>query len=565
MCPIVALSALAVQRNAALSEDAIQAALTQSARAASDTADAYLAEAENELAAVAAVADQSSDAEKPLLFGGLYLQSRNFLNIFTVDDKGQGTSALFFDNWVMPSLAPAALLPSGTVSISSVTYPGVGKYPSIIVAVPQSDAHGKPTGAIVGFLSLGRLQVALQSSVGSSSVLLLDEGGRVIGQPDLAHLSETVVSASYPPLVASQSGSQHGVVEFSQEGGDWLAGYSRLAMVPWTAIISAPRTEAGVAGLLAESGLLLLATAAIGSVIAAYLLSRWVLRPLARLTDAARSLAMGDLSVRAVSSNADETHELAIAFNSMADGLTETIANLNGQRVKITEQAQDLRRLLERTVHIQEVERNRLAVDIHDDVTQLMVGVMFELDSIRLGTNEPVLADRLDHASDRVRKAIAVMRRLIFDLKPGDLTQVGLVAALENLVADTFDDAPIESRIDVEGQMSQLTPDAQITMYRVAQEALANVRQHSGARKVVVRMCQTVAGAELYVSDDGRGFWFDLRPPAPETHLGLTAMNERAQSVGGQLKIVSKPGAGTTVSLFIPTPAEPRPEEPRDV
>jgi two-component system sensor histidine kinase UhpB len=132
-------------------------------------------------------------------------------------------------------------------------------------------------------------------------------------------------------------------------------------------------------------------------------------------------------------------------------------------------------------------------------------------------------------------------------LRPTALDDLGLAAAIEGQVGRLGGE--IETGLEVEGGFSDLGGDAQLVVYRVAQEALSNAARHSGAGRVEVRLRRTEAGGvRLEVGDDGRGFAFD----ESERGLGIGGMRERALLIGAELTIESRPAKGTTVRLDVP-------------
>ena len=132
-------------------------------------------------------------------------------------------------------------------------------------------------------------------------------------------------------------------------------------------------------------------------------------------------------------------------------------------------------------------------------------------------------------------------------LRPTALDDLGLAAAIAGLV-ERLGEGEIKATIAIDGDFSDLSDDAQLVVYRVAQEGLLNAARHSGAARVAVALRRGPEGVELTVADDGRGFAF----AESERGLGIGGMRERALLVGGDLTIESRPGAGTTVRLTIP-------------
>jgi len=195
----------------------------------------------------------------------------------------------------------------------------------------------------------------------------------------------------------------------------------------------------------------------------------------------------------------------------------------------------------------QEEERARVARDLHDEVNQSLTGLLLRLEAAREAAPpslEPELAETKALANQAMRELLSLARQL----RPTALDDLGLAAAIAGLV-DRLGEGEIETTIEVVGDFSDLSDDAQLVVYRVAQEALSNAARHSGAAHVAVLLRRGPEGVELSVVDDGRGFAF----AESERGLGIGGMRERALLVGGELTIESRPDAGTTVRLQVPT------------
>jgi two-component system sensor histidine kinase UhpB len=197
-------------------------------------------------------------------------------------------------------------------------------------------------------------------------------------------------------------------------------------------------------------------------------------------------------------------------------------------------------------LHAQEEERARVARDLHDEVNQSLTGLLLRLEAARSAAPpslEPELAETKKLANQAMRELLDLARRL----RPTALDDLGLAAAIAGLV-ERLGEGEIEGTVQIEGDFSDLGDDAQLVVYRVAQESLSNAARHAGAAHVAVTLRRDTKGVELTVADDGRGFAF----AESERGLGIGGMRERALLVEGELTIESRPDAGTTVRLTIP-------------
>jgi signal transduction histidine kinase len=195
-------------------------------------------------------------------------------------------------------------------------------------------------------------------------------------------------------------------------------------------------------------------------------------------------------------------------------------------------------------------ERQRLARELHDSVSQALYGIAL---------NASAADELLEAAPDRTRgllqdvlhladAGLAELRALIFELRPESLEREGLVGALEKQVAAVRARHGLDVRLDA-GEEPDLPQPAKEALYRVAQEALQNAVKHARARTLDVVLELQDGQVRLIVADDGRGFHPDGEFPG---HLGLESMRERAAAVGGTLEIHSSPGKGTRLRARIP-------------
>lgn len=205
-------------------------------------------------------------------------------------------------------------------------------------------------------------------------------------------------------------------------------------------------------------------------------------------------------------------------------------------------------------------ERTRLAREIHDTLAQQLTGIVLQLEAAE------VFLDR-DHgrarqvvvgARDQARSALDEARRSVWDLRPTPLDQTGLAAALGQEARHWQGRTGISVRVRSRGIPAALTvdPRSEVALFRIAQEALANVAQHSHAGRVDIGLEVHDGTLRLSVEDDGDGFDVASRPPG---RFGLVGMAERARLAGATLEIDSAAGAGTRVSVQLPLPALPVP------
>jgi PAS domain S-box-containing protein len=209
--------------------------------------------------------------------------------------------------------------------------------------------------------------------------------------------------------------------------------------------------------------------------------------------------------------------------------------------------------LVQRLVTAQEEERLRIANDIHDDSIQLMtaVGVRLAILRNKLGKSEE--AQSVEKLEQTVQEAIVRLRHLIFELRPAALDREGLAPALREYLETTHrDGAP---RVSLHDKLeAEPSPETRVLLYRLAQEALTNVRKHARAARVDIELVPERGGTHVTVADDGVGFDPEAVVEVTPGNLGLISMRERATLAGGWSRVTSSPGAGTTVEFWIPEP-----------
>jgi two-component system sensor histidine kinase UhpB len=195
----------------------------------------------------------------------------------------------------------------------------------------------------------------------------------------------------------------------------------------------------------------------------------------------------------------------------------------------------------------QESERARVARDLHDEANQALTGVLLRLQATAEHAPAELRAE-LRETQGVATQAMEELLRLARELRPAALDDLGLVAALETLVADFGRRAGVDAAFTAaSGALDVLAEDAQLVVYRVVQEGLSNVARHSGARRVRVSAVREDSATVVRIDDDG--FGFDARTTA--RGLGLTGMRERAVLAGGRVAVLSVPGEGTLVELRI--------------
>jgi signal transduction histidine kinase len=210
------------------------------------------------------------------------------------------------------------------------------------------------------------------------------------------------------------------------------------------------------------------------------------------------------------------------------------------------------RELTELARHLQSVredERSRLARELHDELGGLLTAAKLDVARVksRLKGGPPEIFERIGHLAASLDAGIALKRRIIEDLQPSTLTNLGLTPALEVLCGE------FSRRLEIQVQSSfdevELANDVRLTAYRVVQEGLTNIAKYASAKQVRVHLADDAPVARLLIQDDGVGF---DTARVPQVARGLAGMRFRVVSHGGRFDVKSQPGRGTTIEVLLP-------------
>ena len=219
-----------------------------------------------------------------------------------------------------------------------------------------------------------------------------------------------------------------------------------------------------------------------------------------------------------------------------------------------------LRALSRRLLEVQEEERGRLARDLHDDIGQALTALKIQLESLPRGAVENALRSRIDDCVETTRHTIERVRQLSLSLRPSQLDDLGLAAALRGHLDRQARVAGLVSHFDALEAPAEMAPDTETACFRVAQEAINNVLRHAQARNLWLHLAMVGGRLELSVRDDGCGFDVESvrRRAGAAGSLGLAGMEERVALVGGSFELRSLPGKGTVMLASFPLDAADR-------
>ena len=381
----------------------------------------------------------------------------------------------------------------------------------LILPARESDPRG---GAIAALLVPGRGALAgLVASYGTAAyaVDLVDANGR--------------------PLAVSRHGR-------ADPGDDPLAASVAVPGTSWSVRLAQPRSEAlasveALRRLLVGGSIVLMMVA----LLMAWGTARSIRQPVERLTRAAERLTHGGLETPIAGAGEDEIGRLAQALEALRRALQ-----------------QDERRglLLRRVLAVQEDERRRIARELHDQTTQELTALALQLDAA--ARSGGASAADLTSTRERVSGMIDEVHRLIHDLRPSMLDDLGLLPAIHWFATTHLSPHGIDVHVEMPDEAPAFDPVAATAVYRVVQEAITNVVRHANAEAVQVACSLSDATLTIEVEDDGRGFdpAAMSRPRQTGEGLGLLGMRERLALVGGRLTIDAAPGSGTRVVIEAP-------------
>lgn len=363
------------------------------------------------------------------------------------------------------------------------------------------------------------------------------------------------MNSSLSPILSLAQGSQSGVGQIDLGNKSMLATYAPLPEMGWLLLVLSPLSDVNaeaqaVSDAIRNDGLatvrntlftmgafFLIATLA--SVLLSY---RAINRPLHRLLEGVRSVTSGDLDVTVPVTSQDELGELAESFNKMTGELNRRTRQLSQTSSELAvKKAQVKVAALE--------ERQRLARELHDSVSQALYGIALGARTARalLERDPAKVAEPIDYVLSLAEAGLSEMRALIFELRPESLQNEGLVAALTK-IADAL---RARHKLEVVTDFCpepDISLDAKEMLYRIAQEASHNTAKHAAASHVELKMYCEDKQLTLIIHDNGKGFNPESDFPG---HLGLHSMRERVASLDGDMQIDSQPGGGTTITVHV--------------
>lgn len=296
------------------------------------------------------------------------------------------------------------------------------------------------------------------------------------------------------------------------------------------------------------------------------LIRTMVLAPLAKMDSSVRSIAGGDFAARVDVTRKDELGALAQTFNGMAARIQQYSSDLQKSKGELENQSEQMQQmaairgqLIDRLVSMEEEERRRIARELHDESGQALTIIMMNL--ARAADDLPADAvearNRLLETRRLAEQTLRDLKKLIYDLRPEVLDELGLVPALRSYARSHLEPLGFEVKLRFIGPKTRIPPRVEIVLFRVIQEAITNIIRHSAATRVEIELSTETDGSQVFamVEDNGRGFDVVSALTAPGS-WGLRGIRERVATVNGILTINSTPSQGTRIQVRIPLPEE---------
>ncbi|MCM2333421.1 MAG: HAMP domain-containing protein [Anaeromyxobacteraceae bacterium] len=410
---------------------------------------------------------------------------------------------------------------------------------------------------------------------------LIDAKGVVIASSEPRRTGATAECAAelLELLREKRTGAVKPVACPTPPGGAWrpreLVTFASLGSAPWGVVVRQSLDEAlpteGAIPWLAVLAILTAQLALAGAF--AWGAARSVTQPVGVLTHEAERIASGELAWPIPPLGEDEVGQLGEALDRMRRSIKGLVDRVEGANEalerRVLERTHELaeanvalrdreaarRELLRKVITAQEDERRRVARELHDQTTQSLAVLLMRIEraaeDIRQGRDPG-----LDEVKVLATWLLDDVHRLILDLRPGVLDDLGLLSAIRWYGERTLKERGVAVRCEF-GELGRLPPELETALFRMCQETLTNVARHAMATQVLVEVALEGREVHVTIEDDGKGFdqaEVARRPGRP--HWGLLGIAERAEILGGHATIDSSPGAGTRVDIRIPLPPE---------
>ena len=430
---------------------------------------------------------------------------------------------------------------TGSARISEPFSDPVNDHRSLLFAVPTPER-----GALVGLASFSHLGLpTMIDSLGTGRrgvTSLVDGRGVVLYHPDPDQEGQDIHQRA--GIAALLQGERGAAFHREPDGEEMVIGYAPVGLAGWGMVIHEPWGDA-VAPLMRVSEMtpIVLVLTAVAALLVIYFGMRYIIRPLQELEQKATRVAWGEFdAIQEPVGGIEEVETLRQTLNQMT-------SQIRGYQVA-------LRDYLAALTTAEEEERRRVARELHDETVQNLIALGHRVEMCEKAAEDPEqLAHRLEETRSLAAEALNSTRRLIYNLRPVYLEDLGLGAAVQALARDLEAEHGTPTiEVAVLGDSGRLEQDMELTAFRIVQEALANVIRHARAKTVQIQLEFGKEELVLTVRDDGIGF---AAPQAPQEmvhhgHFGLMGIHERALRFGGHLSLQSELEQSTTLIVTLP-------------
>jgi signal transduction histidine kinase len=292
-----------------------------------------------------------------------------------------------------------------------------------------------------------------------------------------------------------------------------------------------------------------------------------VVLPLSRLNERAKRIAQGDLTGSIEKEGQDEVRRLAESFETirsrletsqreLAEWSTELEKRVKQRTGQLEQRDKERDVLLNKVISAQEDERTRIARDLHDQIGQTLTGLVMQIGGAqaRLANDPETVKEQLITLGESASGAVEEVRRMMSDLRPSILDDMGLESAVGWYTETHLERQGITVVLDLQREKVPLSPNVEISAFRVCQEAITNVIKHANAKRVHISLDYNNGSLNGTIQDDGSGFELSTTQPGADGGwaVGILGMTERVNLLGGSLTIESNPDSGTAVKFEIP-------------
>lgn len=469
--------------------------------------------------------------------------------------------------------------PTGQVQDRATSGLILGRLPispttGVVLGRPLMGRDGRVAAILNASTRLDRLpRLETRDLPQGSVILILDERGVVLAHsPDYdVWVGRDLSDLAYVQQALRQRQGSGELV--GADGVTRLSAYTTTARVPWLMYVGLPSEIVLGSSRVALLRNLWFGVLAVGAaVLLAWFIAGRITAPVRRLAADAAALGRGDLARRTHAAGRDEVSVLAAVFNQMAEDVERHVADLRASQLRerdarltaeaarrqIAEREQRLQDLVRRLQVVQEEERRRVAYEIHDGLAQVAASAHQHLQTYADYHTPDSSSEReaLRRTVELVQRTVREARRVIAGLRPTALDDFGLATAIR-LEVEALRGEGWQVTYDEGLGDRRLPSTTETALFRVAQEALTNVRKHAGPARVAVTIEEHEEVVRLEVRDWGRGIGAASPQdrPRPGERLGLIGMQERVALLGGHCTVHSQPGAGTRVIAEVPLAA----------